>query len=118
MSHTDIRYDSRILNELDAISEIKDSNIHAIGVEHLEGKIAADLSNKKFHINTLRLRVAKLKKYGIPGFIRHPLTFIELMMRTLWVILKKKPTKKDAVVRIPTFITLLLHVVATIPTYD
>ena len=41
LSHTDIRYDSRILKELDALRTIQAVRVEAIGVDHDEGAAAA-----------------------------------------------------------------------------
>lgn len=81
LSHTDIRYDSRILKELLAINRIKKTKIHAIGVDLNEGAIAPDLKHLQGSITTLKLASRFVK--NTPRAVRYTLNMLELTIACL-----------------------------------
>lgn len=78
LSHTDIRTDSRILKELNSLSETNIYSIHAIGVSAIDEAPPAKY-NEDVQIQTLNLFSSK-KKWN-PRILRHLITLIELFFR-------------------------------------
>lgn len=87
ISHTDIRFDSRILKELVCLSDLKLFQVIGIGFELDEG---ATKPNRKypFKIKTFRL-ISRIKL--IPRVIRYTLNFIELTTYLVFQGFKYKP---------------------------
>ena len=74
ISHTDIRYDSRILKELKSLQLLKDKTINALGIEDRINK------NKKYNSNELKIDTVHLKSKSllfIPRVFLYFLNFIE-----------------------------------------
>jgi glycosyltransferase involved in cell wall biosynthesis len=91
ISHTDIRSDSRILKELEALTTFENYRILGIGFELDEGA-ATNLDQRKFEVITRRLHTRKLRFQ--PRFLRYALNFIELS----WVLFRLAIQFKIAVV--------------------
>lgn len=89
LTHTDIRSDSRVLKELEAISsEFQHNSILGVGVidQREEHKGDIDLS-----VNIKLVRLLSRKLRFLPGVIRHTLTLLELTVKMVYVGLKNKP---------------------------
>ena len=74
ISHTDIRYDSRILKELKSLQILKDKTINALGIEDRINK------NKKYNSNEFKIETVHLKSKSllfIPRIFLYFLNFIE-----------------------------------------
>lgn len=80
LSHTDIRTDSRILKELNSLSETAAYNIHAIGVSATDEAPPAKY-NDSVQIQTLNLFSSK-KKWN-PRILRHSITLFELFFKMI-----------------------------------
>ncbi len=93
LSHTDIRYDARIIKEMYAISnEFGDSEIQGIGIELDEKNKISNLANE-LDIVSLNLKSKKIK--FLPKVIRHLLTLSEFFIKTITC---KKRNKKIEVI--------------------
>jgi len=79
ITHTDIRFDNRIIKEIEALSEIDNFKVWGVGMSLDEGSAENSLINIKAEIITLKVISRKLKY--LPKLFRHILTFIELMIR-------------------------------------
>lgn len=89
LSPTDIRFDARILRELDALQAISGSDLVAIGMSRDEGT-KASRSSTTARIVPLELLGRKLR---IPHrFTRHLLDFVELFIRMGWCGFRLQPT--------------------------
>lgn len=88
LTHTDIRSDSRILKELAALDAADLYELHAIGMAE-QGTLGG--------VNTLhaaRVRSMRLLFRGIrwlPGLLRHPLIYVEMLLRVLSAGLSIRP---------------------------
>lgn len=87
LSHTDIRHDSRILKQLNALS-VLNKNIIGVGVNSTEFENKNHVENQNF-IETLNLISKKFK--FLPRFLRHVLNFLELNFKLIRYISKYKP---------------------------
>jgi len=88
LTHTDTRFDNRILKEIGALSDTKLYNILCIGVSSVE-RAAMSNSIPDVKIRTLRL-ISKMPKW-LPRPIRHTLMLIELYLRFTLLGIKHKP---------------------------
>jgi len=88
LTHTDTRFDNRILKEIGALSDTKLYNILCIGVSSVE-RAAMSNSIPDVKIRTLRL-ISKMPKW-VPRPIRHTLMLIELYLRFTLLGIKHKP---------------------------
>lgn len=88
LSHTDIRYDSRILKEMEAIARVNVFQVFGIGINLDEGstigKISADLSLKS-------LRLLSKRFTFLPRALRYFINFIELTIKMFFLGLQYKP---------------------------
>ncbi|NBX36591.1 MAG: glycosyltransferase [Planctomycetes bacterium] len=88
LSHTDIRFDARILKELAAIKQQLEVQVSAIGIVDDEGAAAgppiADVRIDSIGLGLRRWRV-------LPRTLRHALTFVELLGRMVPKVLALKP---------------------------
>jgi len=75
ISHTDIRYDSRILKELHALETFHDYRRVAIGVNREEG---ATFSEQSSNARIITIRLATKALGFLPRALRYGLNFIEL----------------------------------------
>lgn len=85
VSHTDIRVDSRILKEMEAISEWNNGKVFAVGVEAKRDSLIENQTD----IKTLRLYTKKFTL--LPRPIRYAFNLIELFIKAFSHIMKKKP---------------------------
>ncbi len=93
LSHTDIRYDARIIKEMYALSvEFRDSKILGIGIELDENNKVSELASE-LDIVSLNLKSKRIK--FIPKAVRHLLTMLEFFIKT---IACKKRNKKIEVI--------------------
>jgi glycosyltransferase involved in cell wall biosynthesis len=84
---TDIRYDGRILKELDTLKVLSNCEIQAFGIEDNEGQ------NYLNEIHNIRIFSIKSKKYRfLPRPIRYFCVLLEGFMKILIPALKFKPT--------------------------
>lgn len=86
LSHTDIRYDSRILKQLRVLN--KDYSVLAIGIDSVEGE-KREKSEENFEIKSIKLQSKKIKI--LPRLIKHLLNFIELNLKLIKYIYQVKP---------------------------
>jgi glycosyltransferase involved in cell wall biosynthesis len=91
LSHTDIRSDSRILKELDALTDILNCKIVGMGFELDEIEApAASYRERLFDVHT---RILFTKKWKLlPRSLRHILNFIELTFRLLIFGIRIRPS--------------------------
>lgn len=89
LTHTDIRYDNRILKELECLATIDNYEVFAIGINQDEGAAMNDtaLISKKMQILDLYSRKIKF----LPKTLRLVLVFIELFFKTLFLLMHIKP---------------------------
>lgn len=89
LSHTDINYDSRILKEMDALSECENKySLYGLGVAMNEGCAASAQSN------SLKIDCVKLKSRNfryLPTFVRHALSLVELTVKMSIKAIKIRP---------------------------
>ena len=88
ISHTDIRFDSRILKELNSLQMIKDKTINALGIEDRINK------NKKYNSNIIKIETIHLKSKSLlflPRAFLYFLNFIEANIIFTFKILILKP---------------------------
>jgi glycosyltransferase involved in cell wall biosynthesis len=88
LTHTDTRFDNRILKEIGALSDTKLYNILCIGVASDE-RAAMSKSIPDAKIRTLSL-ITKMPKW-VPRPIRHTLMFTELYLRFTVLGIRHKP---------------------------
>jgi glycosyltransferase involved in cell wall biosynthesis len=91
ITHTDIRSDSRILKELEALTTFENYKILGLGFELDEGA-ATNLDQRKYEVITRKLYTRKLR--FLPRFLRYALNFVELS----WVLFRLATQFKVAVV--------------------
>jgi glycosyltransferase involved in cell wall biosynthesis len=87
LTHTDTRYDSRILKELGALADTGLYNVNCIGVASEEG---ASHSKNELNATIIIIRLAKISS-RIPRPIRHTIMLIELYIRLFILGIKIKP---------------------------
>ena len=89
LSHTDIRTDSRILKEMNALAKTGNQfNVSGIGVQMDEGsQVSEQVFN--FEIFSIPLRSRRLK--FLPDIIRHTLSMFELTISMFFKAIKLKP---------------------------
>lgn len=88
ISHTDIRYDSRILKQIKVLSNLN-KKVIAIGVNSNELDESVHTSNN-YNIITLKLLTKKLN--FLPRLLRHGFNFLELNLKLIKYIIKYKPS--------------------------
>lgn len=86
ISHTDIRYDSRILKELDALKNIPRCKVYAIGVE-AGSNSSSEVSGAG--IITIKLLARVFRR--LPRVFRYSLYFLELFIRMTFKGLVLRP---------------------------
>lgn len=89
LTHTDIRFDNRIIKEIEALSAIDDYNVCGIGMAFDEGSAENSLSHIPAKIVTLSV-LSKKAKY-LPRVLRHCLIFAELLVKIFRLSNKFKP---------------------------
>lgn len=89
LTHTDIRFDNRIIKEIECLTSIYD--VFAIGIAHDEGSAInnTEIFNDKLFILQLKFR-RKVK--WLPRFIIHLLIFIELFWKSMKIIKRLRPS--------------------------
>jgi glycosyltransferase involved in cell wall biosynthesis len=87
VSHTDIRYDNRILKELTALSSVEGARIHALGVRMDEGNVKGE-EIKNLNISYIEL---KSRNFNLNKSIRIVLEVAELFFKSLLYIFKLRP---------------------------
>lgn len=88
LTHTDLRYDSRILKELDAISKFSDFDICAFGV-FLDEKAAYTNQKFPFEIENIVLLTSKLN--FLPKAIRYIFNLFEITFRFFFKAVRFQP---------------------------
>lgn len=88
LSHTEIPYDSRIIKEIDAALSAG-YDVASIGIK-LNERPNSGNDNKRFN-NTSLILYSKKFKY-IPKIIRHILTFIEYLCKSIISAISEKPS--------------------------
>jgi glycosyltransferase involved in cell wall biosynthesis len=88
LSHTDIRSDSRILKQLNAIKSIPGIDLHAIGIKS-SGDQGKQILNSGFQIRSVKLFSKFLPKW--PRLVRHFFNFLELHVLFLIHLIRLKP---------------------------
>ncbi len=81
LTHTDILSDSRILKEIKVLSGNKDYFIYGLGVLSISGLVRESMKNENVNINSLKIYSKKLN--FLPSLIKHPIVFLELMIKVL-----------------------------------
>lgn len=89
ITHTDIRFDNRIIKEIVALSTYNEFKVWGVGMSLDEGSAENSLNNIKAEIITLKVRSRKIKY--LPKLVRHILTFFELMINVFKLFRKIKP---------------------------
>ncbi len=89
LSHTDIRYDSRILKEMDALESSGKYALTGIGVALDEG---ASLSKKKLMGAILAIRLISKSMTVLPRPVRYGLNMFELTIRLFLYGLRARPS--------------------------
>jgi glycosyltransferase involved in cell wall biosynthesis len=89
LTHTDIRFDNRILKELEALSILPDNQLFAIGLIKDEGAAINNtkiLNTKIKHVDSIfrNIRI-------IPNTLKHLLIFIEFFLKIFIFSLKIRP---------------------------
>lgn len=88
LTHTDIRYDNRIIKEIECLTSIYD--VFGIGIDYDEGSAINSTDLFKDKLFTLQLKFRKKVKW-LPRFIIHLLVFMELMWKSMKIIKKLNP---------------------------
>jgi glycosyltransferase involved in cell wall biosynthesis len=88
LSHTDVRFDARILKELAAIRHRLKVELFAIGIVDDEGATAGP-AIPGLEIESLNLSLRRWR--AMPRPLRHALTFVELLVRMVPKVLAMKP---------------------------
>jgi len=89
LTHTDIRYDNRILKELECLKMNCDFDLCGIGINYNEGSAINDTSLLTNNLIAITLRTKRIK--FIPRSIKHILVFIELLFKSFFITIKLKP---------------------------
>ncbi len=88
ISHTDIRYDSRILKELKALSTLEGCEVTGFGINDKEGR-----KHNGENLPGLRtFNVFSKKLRFLPRVIRYPLNLIESVIKLIVPAIRYKPT--------------------------
>ena len=90
ISHTDINHDNRILKEINSISKLPNSNVFGLGIKLNENTVEQKIEKENIEIITLNLFTKKLIFF--PKTIRHPLIFLELFFRSIFCLVRTKPS--------------------------
>lgn len=88
LTHTDIRYDNRIIKEIECLTSIYD--VFGIGIDYDEGSALNSTELFKDKLFTLQLKFRK-KVNWLPRFIIHLLVFIELLWKSIKIIKNINP---------------------------
>ena len=88
LTHTDLRYDNRILKELEALGEEKNYDVFAIGIFLDE---SAKYSSKKIRANILNLNLISNHLKKTPRSIKYFFVMIELTFKFFIQGVKIKP---------------------------
>jgi len=90
LSQTDIKYDSRILKEINTISQIRGiDNIYGIGVRLQENTTLTENLKSNIHIESVTIGFKKLKY--LPKIIIHIFVTLEIFFKMFYKSLKVKP---------------------------
>ena len=90
ISHTDINHDNRILKEINSISKLPNSNVFGLGIKLNENTVEQKIEKENIEIITLNLFTKKLIFF--PKTLRHPLIFLELFFRSIFCLVRTKPS--------------------------
>jgi glycosyltransferase involved in cell wall biosynthesis len=88
LTHTDLRYDNRILKELEALSEIKSYKISALGAKLHE---SASYADREILANVLNLTLFSYNLKFLPRPILYFFLLLEVSLRFLCYGIKIKP---------------------------
>lgn len=88
ISHTDIRYDSRILKELKVLEGLRDSMVMAYGIDGENYNVYKAQSTS--YIKSVKIYTKKLN--FLPKSIRHSLNFLESVFKLTIPAFRYKPT--------------------------
>ena len=92
LSHTDISCDSRILKEINCLSQDPSYELLSVGIAQSKSRVVFEppaVVNKNLDIVLLELRARNLTYF--PKSIRHALTLIELFFKSFFLIKKFGP---------------------------
>jgi len=92
ITHTDINYDSRVLKEMSALNDFCHANnmkLYGIGLEETDKRREPNNSNFELTIYTCRRRLSKF--FTKINFLKHAITFFELLLFSLKHSIKMKP---------------------------
>jgi glycosyltransferase involved in cell wall biosynthesis len=89
LTHTDIRFDNRIIKEIDALSQVPEYDLYGIGLVRDEGAANHDVAHLRASIINLKLTFRGVRY--LPKFLKHTLIFIEFLIKTLKYSLKINP---------------------------
>ncbi len=88
LSHTDVRFDARILKELEAVAALNEVRVVAFGVDHDEGA-ASGAVPVGARIETIALRSRNWRR--LHGAVRHAFNLIELFARLVPRLVASRP---------------------------
>ncbi len=90
LTHTDIRFDNRIIKEISALSSVPDYQLFGIGIIRDEGAAihnTSDLNAKIINLNLFFSRATFL-----PKVIKHVFVFLELLIKSIYYAIKIRPS--------------------------
>ena len=92
ISHSNIKWDNRILKELEALSTLDKVYLYALGINFSEGQPIMKSNPKNVVIESINLWSLALKKFFfVPSIVRHFINVFELTVKFLFKILLEKP---------------------------
>jgi glycosyltransferase involved in cell wall biosynthesis len=80
LTHTDIRVDSRILKELQALSDVAAYELHAVGIAELGASASTSVLHSA-RVQSIRLLFRSAR--WLPSVLRHALIYLETWVRVL-----------------------------------
>lgn len=89
ITHTDIRFDNRIIKEIAALSNISEYKVYGIGIVRDEGSALNKLNEINAEIISLKLVIDSFN--FLPKIFKHLFKFFELFIRILILNKKIKP---------------------------
>jgi glycosyltransferase involved in cell wall biosynthesis len=89
ITHTDIRFDNRIIKEITALSDSSENVVYGIGIVRDEGSALNKLS--KINAEIISLKLFSDNFNFLPKSLKHLFKFLELFIRILILNAKVKP---------------------------
>jgi glycosyltransferase involved in cell wall biosynthesis len=89
ITHTDIRFDNRIIKEIAALSDISVNEVYGIGIVRDEGSALNKLNEINAEIISLKLFIDNFN--FLPKSLKHVFKFFELFIRILILNTKIRP---------------------------